>query len=374
MNKEYNENLIAFHPGYYIKKYLSNQGMKQSELAERLNTSEKNISNLVNGKIGMDDKMAESLALVLGTSSTLWKNLNSKYLQAKDKINKDRQLKKEEIILKEMDYSFWSKNGFVKNTGDAAEKVSEMKRFLHISSLEVLQKRDFLVQYRTSVNEVKPKNVINSNAWVQTALNLGNQQQVKPINLKYLRSQLPVIKSMTIEEINDVQPRLKEIFNRSGVAFVSMPNLKNCGINGAVKWLGNDKVLLALSDRRKTADLFWFALFHEIRHVFQQKKGHIIVSSKRGLKLDSPLDMKALEQDADDFAQNYLISKNDYREFVSQNDFSRVSVEDFSRKIGIHCGILVGRLQRDRYVPFDHLNSCKQKYEAGFKDKNSAYQ
>lgn len=80
MNQKYNENLIAFHPGYYVKEYLTDQGMKQSELAERLNTSEKNISNLVNGKIDIDDALAEDLAVALGTSSTLWKNLNDRYL------------------------------------------------------------------------------------------------------------------------------------------------------------------------------------------------------------------------------------------------------------------------------------------------------
>ena len=48
------------------------------------------------------------------------------------------------------------------------------------------------------------------------------------------------------------------------VALVLLPNLKNCGVNGAVKWLGKDKVVLVLNDRRKYADTFWFALFHEI--------------------------------------------------------------------------------------------------------------
>lgn len=42
-------------------------------------------------------------------------------------------------------------------------------------------------------------------------------------------------------------------------------------MNGAVKWLGKDKVVLALNDRRKYLDIFLFALFHELGHVLQQR-------------------------------------------------------------------------------------------------------
>ncbi|WP_054725279.1 HigA family addiction module antitoxin [Paucilactobacillus hokkaidonensis] len=143
MNEEHNENLIAFHPGYYVKEYLNYQGMKQSELAERLNISEKTVSYLVNGQMNVDNDMADKLALVLGTSPILWKNLNNKYLETKDKIDKEKQLEEEKLILQQMDYAFWSRNGLVKQTSKLSEKVDELKKFLRISSLEVLEKSDF---------------------------------------------------------------------------------------------------------------------------------------------------------------------------------------------------------------------------------------
>lgn len=366
MNEERNENLVAFHPGYYVKKYLNYQGMKQSELAERLNTSEKNVSYLVNGQKNVNNELAEKLALVLGTSADLWKNINNRYLETKDKIDKEKQFEGEKSILKQMDYSFWCKSGFVKQTREQSEKVDELKKFLRISSLEVLKKPDFLVQYKTSVGEVETKNIINANAWVQTALNVGNSQRVDTIKLDYLKAQLPAIRKMTMDDPENFLPKLENIFKHAGVAFVIIPNLKNCGINGAVKWLGNDKVLLALNDRRKSADLFWFSLFHEIKHIFQQKKGHIIVTTEKSLELDSPLNIQVLERDADSFAQNYLIDRDEYSEFISKRDFSYDAVETFANKISIQPGIVIGRLQRDKYVPFDHLNSDKQRYKIIF--------
>lgn len=81
--------LVAFHPGYYVKQYLSSQGIKQSELADRLGTSEKTISNLVNGKIEkLSPELIRGLALSFGTSEILWKNLDERYLAELDLIRK----------------------------------------------------------------------------------------------------------------------------------------------------------------------------------------------------------------------------------------------------------------------------------------------
>jgi len=365
MLKISSEKSIAFHPGYYIKQYLADQGMNQRELADRLNTTEKKVSELVNGHILLDDELIEGLSLALGTSTNLWQNLNEKYLVTKRQVEQELQLEQERTIQRQMDYKFWYDLGLVQSTRNIDEKVMALKRFLHISNLSVLEKRDFLVQYKTAVSEVKNINVINSNAWVQTALNLGSLEDVDAIDLDYLKASLPEIKSMTLETPQNFMPRLQSIFKKSGVAFVIIPNLKNCGINGAVKWLGKDrdKVLLALNDRRKYADIFWFALFHEIRHVFQKKKGHIIVSVEKDIGIESPLNLDELEQNADTFARDYLIPEEAYKVFAQASNFSERSVLIFAEKIHVHPGIVVGRLQREGLVRFSQLNHLRQKYQ-----------
>lgn len=86
MNQINNGNLIAFSPGYYIKEYLIDQGMKQNELADLLNTNEKTVGLLINGKIDLNDELIVGLSSALGTSQQLWKKLNQQYLQTKAEI------------------------------------------------------------------------------------------------------------------------------------------------------------------------------------------------------------------------------------------------------------------------------------------------
>ncbi|MFC6176232.1 helix-turn-helix domain-containing protein [Companilactobacillus huachuanensis] len=361
MLKISNENLVAFHPGYYVRRYLEDQNMNQRELADRLNTNEKTVSQLINGKIELDSELIEGLALVLGTSESLWKNLNDKYLETKGQIEKQNRLDAEKNVQRQLDYKFWENLGVVKHTNKTVEKISEMKKFFRVSNLMVLENRDFLVQYKTVIPEVKDKNVINSNAWIQTALNMGDLEDVESINLEYLKSRLPDIRKMTIEDPETFMPKLRIILKQAGVAFVVIPNLKNCGVNGAVKWMGKDKVLLVMNDRSKYADIFWFALFHEIRHIFQKKKGHIIVSAEKNIGLKSALDLDRLEKDADDFAKNYLIDQTKYDEFVKEKDFSGESVEKFAEKNQINSGIVIGRLQQEKYLGYSQLNDLRQK-------------
>lgn len=215
------------------------------------------------------------------------------------------------------------------------------------------------------MSEVNDTNVINANAWVQTAINMGSSSNTDVFSKKKLKAALPEIRSMTVQKPDDFMPRMKKLLADCGVALVILPNLKNCGINGAVKWMGKDKVLLALNDRRKFADIFWFALFHELGHVFQQRLTMLIVSDENKDELMKDERLQKLEEEADVFSCNALIPEKEYRLFLEQTGkkFTSDAVISFAEKINILPGIVIGRLQHDRYLDQrSALNSLKRKY------------
>lgn len=361
---EYQE-LIAFHPGYYVKDYIDEQGITQEELAKRLQTTPKYVSDLVNGRINLTEEMVLKLSIVFGTSTTMWLNLNRTYIEKKLEIDYRIKIDSECDLVKKLDYNFWVDLELVKKTKSTVEKVKELQRYFKISSLSVLGQKDFLVQYRTGISEVTDINVMNANAWVQTAINLGVQEDVETFDKKRLTEIIPEIRSMTIQKPSVFYPRLKELLASCGIALVLLPNLKNCGINGAVKWISKDKVILALNDRRKYADTFWFALFHELGHVLQQRIKVLLVSEKNKTGYETDTLIQRLEKEADEFSRNTLIPKSEYEDFLAVNTsgFKEEIVIEFADRINILPGIVVGRLQQDQYLSYQTmLNNLKVKY------------
>ena len=164
---------------------------------------------------------------------------------------------------------------------------------------------------------------------------------------------------MTVKKPEDFLPRMREIFAECCIAFVLLPHLKNSGVNGAVKWMSQDRVMLAMNNRGIYADKFWFSLFHEIKHVLQQKIKTIFVSST----VEEMIDINnSLELDADKFATNYLIPPADYKRLNPSRYTSDDEIVEFARTIGIHPGIVAGRLQHEGIIAQNRCAKLKGKY------------
>ena len=122
---------------------------------------------------------------------------------------------------------------------------------------------------------------------------------------------------------------------------------------------------MALNDRQKYADVFWFALFHELGHVLQQRIKVLLVSEKNRDELEVNELIKKLETEADEFSKNTLIPRDEYDEFINRykGGFKADVINEFALKMNILPGIVVGRLQQDKYLEYNtKLNSLKIKY------------
>ncbi|MGI6144404.1 MAG: HigA family addiction module antidote protein [Clostridia bacterium] len=355
MNKIEYENISAFHPGYYLRDLIKDLEMTQEEFAKRLNITPKNLSELINGKAAISKKIAKNLSLMLGTSVDVWLDLQKKYDQKVIEIKTLQAQRNEEIDLTLIDYSYFEKLGVVNSTKDKTKQVSELFKYFSISSFSVFKKPDFLVQFRKT-QCVDEKIILNSNAWVQTVINIGRQVETQPYSEKNLKNYLPQIREMTLQSTSVFLPQLSRILSECGVAFVLIPSLKNSGVYGATKWINKDKVVLGMTNRGKYADIFWFSLFHELGHVFQRKVTKTLVDFETSDFIEEH------EKEADQFAKDVLIPPKDYELFITRTSFSEQKIRDFANSIKIHPGIVVGRLQKEGYLPYTHLNKLKQKF------------
>ncbi len=127
--------------------------------------------------------------------------------------------------------------------------------------------------------------------------------------------------------------------------------------------MGKLEIVILLNDRRKYADIFWFSFFHEIGHVLQKRIKMLMISDKNRDWIEEDELTKRLEEGADSFAQNILIPKDEYSIFISKQLFNQESILAFADKIKIHAGIVLGRLQKEQYIPYQsNMNTLKQKY------------
>ncbi|MDE7211884.1 MAG: ImmA/IrrE family metallo-endopeptidase, partial [Lachnospiraceae bacterium] len=296
---------------------------------------------------------------MLGTSVEMWLNLQKVYDRKKLEIEQRQALQEQEKLVAMIDYSYFVKVAKLPQTRKASEKVQNLCGFFKVFDLRVMLEPDFLVNFRAGIPTLEQKNIINAQAWLQTAMNFSKDIPVSEFDAAKLRSALPKIREMTRQKPEIFLPRLAEIFAGCGVAFVLLPLLKNSGINGAVKWDSANRVLLALNDRRCYADTFWFSLFHEIKHVLQQKTRIVFISSE--LEQLNRLN-QALEEEADKFAQDYLIPPAEYKKFSPDFYTSDADIEEFAERIGVHPGIVAGRLQHDKIIAPNRCSKLKVKY------------
>ncbi len=90
------------HPGeILLEEYIRPLGFTVSAFALKIGTSRKNLSEIVNEKVGISPEMSLKLAKALGTSPEIWLRLQCKYdlWHAKQNVNLDNVevVKKKEI-------------------------------------------------------------------------------------------------------------------------------------------------------------------------------------------------------------------------------------------------------------------------------------
>lgn len=353
------KDIVAFHPGYYIADIIDDMEISQAEFATRMGTTAKTLSQLINGQANISNDLAKKLSMMLGTSVELWLNLQNIYDQKLIEIQQAKDIDAQAELAKEIDYKYFVDVVGLPIVKSINDKVANLCKFFKIADLRIMLQPDFLVNFRSSSSRNSEKNIINSRAWIQTAMNISKSIETKPYNAEKLKGYLPELRSMTVKEPDDFLPRMREIFAECGIAFVLLPHLKNSGVNGAVKWVTEDRVVLAMNNRGLDADKFWFSLFHEIKHVLQEKSRTVFISST----VEEMMNInQSLEIEADKFATNYLISPEDYRKLAPSKYISDDEIVEFAKTIGIHPGIVAGRLQHEGIIPQYRCSKLKEKY------------
>ena len=166
-------------------------------------------------------------------------------------------------------------------------------------------------------------------------------------NAAKFRAALQQIRGLTREP--DVREAV-QLCAEAGVVLVFVKEIDKCRISGATWWASPTQAVIALSDRYKAEDRFWFTFFHEA--------GHILLHSKKETFIDYEGDDDDLEREADHYASEMLIPPSQVQRLGQLS--SMTDLQQFAVEIGIADGIVVGRLQHDRLWPWAKGNPLKR--------------
>jgi len=343
-------------PGDTISDLIEERGWTQTELATRIGCTTKHLSLLINGKVPISDDIAIKLATVLGATAEFWLTREA-HFRAKKAIRIEKQaLDTQADWLGKIPVNDMVKFGWVQKHKDPGEQVAECLRFFGVASTTAWELRYIkpIAAFRVSSKcEIEPGAVV---AWLRQGERKADSLDTQKFDNTIFKETLRDLRSLTRERDPKIfVPNLVGRCAKSGVAVAIEPAPRGCPLSGATRWLTQDKALLMLSLRYKSNDQFWFSFFHEAAHLLLHGKKLLFLETEGTLNDHQ-------EAEADAFARDLLIPPHEARLLKSLGR-SSISIVNFASRIGVDPGIVVGRMQKEGFIPWTHLHGLKVRYK-----------
>lgn len=337
---------IPVPPGETLVEYLKNWKMTQKELAVRLGLSQKHITSIMKGRAPITSDTAMKLETVLGIPASFWLNLEALYQESISRMKAAETLKEEAEVLSKLSYPEMANLGWVKKTKVKNEKIDELRKFFGVARLSYIPN---IMPACFRKSQAYNASEYALAAWLRKGLLDSQNVTTRKYHRSRINSLLNGLRSL-IQAGHNVNKELSNLFAEYGIAFVIVPHLKHTHVNGAVQRVSTDKILLQMSIKGRTEDIFWFSLFHEIAH---------IVLDHHKMSFDQLMQSDEYDKKADEMASDWLIPPAQYQAFCRRKDFTRNQILLFADDIGIHPGIVAGRLMHDHLISYRQCNDLR---------------
>ncbi len=337
----YNDYYIS--TGEVLREYLNANNISQKGLAEKLGCSEKYLSNLMNGKAKMTEKIAIGLeGIFKDVKAIFWMNIEAEYRISLARENAIVVPENIEEIAKK--YRF--KNVFKGLKWTKEKQYREMLKLLGFDTLT--QANEKIASLNVSfMEDGGDKEAIL--VWLALCKEKTELDENLPLEIEFAKNKLieaiPKFKKIVCSEnYTQTIKNIKKLLNRLGVIFVCEEALPGSKIRGAtINYKGTPAIYL--STRLKYLDVIWFALFHEISHLINDYDGGEMISMGDDENYTSSDDR---EEKANQFARKSLIEEDDYNKFKNKEQIQEADILKFAKEQKVIPGVVVGFMQHDK--------------------------
>ncbi|MBI3632978.1 MAG: ImmA/IrrE family metallo-endopeptidase [Candidatus Vogelbacteria bacterium] len=341
----------SVYPGQSLADILESRGISQAELARRLDRPIQAVNEIIMGKKEIIPDTAIALEHVLGLPASFWLKLESNYRESLARNKENRELHTQEELSRAYPYSEMVAFEWVKDVRSPKERVEELLRWLGVAHLGLVP-----AQYEVAFRKSQKFSVSNEKlaVWLRHGEIEFQNQELESFDKEKASDLTKSLRSLTRVDIKRACKDAQSLCARHGIALIFTPEFKSFPVSGATRWISGN-ALVQVSLRFKTDDHFWFSIFHELGHVFKHKRELFIED-------DMKIDNHGYEEEANQFAAEYLIPEAKYHEFLSKNPLIAESdIIQFAENISIAPGIIVGRLQHDKKIGINRYNRLKKR-------------
>ncbi|WP_078655956.1 HigA family addiction module antitoxin [Streptomyces fulvoviolaceus] len=347
------------HPGETLKETLEELGVSQADLARRTGLSTKHVNQIVQGIASLSPETALLLERATGVPATVWNTLEAGWRTQLARKEEQSSLAGQIEWLDRFPLAELVARNILPDRSKTVANVQRLLDFFGVASPTVAEElwNGYSVAFRRS--SATAPNEYATYAWLRLAVIEARRRQCKQFRRETLQDLLPTLRALSTQAPDTWLTQLPNLCAEAGVAVVFSPAFKNTNLSGATRWLNPDKVLIALTDRYKKDDRFWFTFFHEV--------GHVLLHGKRLTFLDEdPFKGKGpAEEEANNFAAQTLIPSEYESAYAAlrrqPKPFTQIS--RFAEKVGVAPGIVVGRLQHDKALDWKEGNKLKRDFD-----------
>ena len=344
----------AIAPGDYLRDELAARHMSQTELARRMGRPAQVVNEVVNKKKALTEETALELERVLGTPASVWVHLEARYHLALARAAEVRALRTQLEWLERFPVREMERRGWIPAVSEASEKVRALLRFFGVASFSNWDEYQEALGFRITGNARVDTGALA--AWVRKGEIDGAGLDTADYAESSFRQVLERARTLTEHPPQRAWSELQSLCAEAGVAAVVVREFPKIGANGVARWLTPQKALIQLNLRYRWADIFWFTFFHEAAHVLMHETRRVFVEIEGNPRRDPH------EAEADHLAEELLIPADAWEQFILRSEFSSQALQEAASELGIHPGVVVGRLQHLGLVPWrSNLNSIRSR-------------
>ena len=339
--------------GKELGEFLEYKNISIKEFADRINTTSKNLIDIIKGNVELSQNMIYNIAFITGIPVSYIENteqnykmdkvinnyLNENHLTIRNYINR--------FSYKELADKYDVKYRDSKNDYAIAKDIL---KYLRITNPESLTKENNVIFYK-SKND-KPELLA---LWLERCNRIIENQSVNTYTKDNINNLVEFIRKEASNNSFDENKLITE-FNKNGIFLAIQNDLKGTKVRGAFKVL-NDKPAIYITKKHKRYADIYFALLHELAHCksdFNRAKSGSIIA------LNDEIETEDYEIKADKQALNWMIDDKLYDNIkINCNNIENYNVVK---------SFFVYRLAKDKII--NYSNELYQKYNPLINDEN----